>query len=735
MSTQNASLNIRVATTGVSAVMAQFGQLSNVIAGFGSQLAAGFSVAALVNFTRQTINTADNMRDLSQQVGVSVEALAALRKQGATNDLTLDSIGLGLGLLNNKLFDAASKGGEAAKVFKTLGVSIADADGNLRTTEAVLTDIADVFKRMPDGAQKTAAAMDLFGRSGRQWVPLLNEGAEGMRKLREQAGGIDTKFADDADRFNDSIASFQLALEGLSVALAKNITPTLTAFVKLLTDASDSTEKTYGFVALLSDAVKVLTAGFTVIISAVKLFAEALGQTLAIIPNLIKDGFDSAQAAMNQFADSLPGKIAAIQIRLADIFSPQQFPTAPKPALAFKVTAGDGNEKAKAKGMEELRKLQQELLAETLQGYDQERVKIANAYDEKIRSIREAATAAGIALDDERIKELELDAARASDMKSQELAAKRVLEAQKIANDLEREFLDIDREILRAQQELYDTKRRNIEQDFRLTEAQKFKQVQALGQDPSGRNATGPDPSSITDQMTLALTRMQDAFGTVAQQIAGTFASTIGGAINSISDGITDLIMGTKTWGEALRNIAGSILSSVINGIVKMFVTWIVQMTLMKALQKVFAVETNVQAAQSAAAWAPAAVAASIATFGTAAAVGVSAALTSMAVGSAFAAGLSATAGFAEGGFTGAGGKYDPAGIVHRGEWVMPQETVKAWGPQAMASIQDGPQAMGNKSLNQTVHVHMDKRKMLDELRDEIEGIAVEAGKRHFTRL
>ena len=33
---------------------------------------------------------------------------------------------------------------------------------------------------------------------------------------------------------------------------------------------------------------------------------------------------------------------------------------------------------------------------------------------------------------------------------------------------------------------------------------------------------------------------------------------------------------------------------------------------------------------------------------------------------------------FAEGGFTGKGGKYEPAGIVHRGEWVAPQHVVQS---------------------------------------------------------
>ena len=44
--------------------------------------------------------------------------------------------------------------------------------------------------------------------------------------------------------------------------------------------------------------------------------------------------------------------------------------------------------------------------------------------------------------------------------------------------------------------------------------------------------------------------------------------------------------------------------------------------------------------------------------------------------------------GFANGGYTGHGGKYDPAGIVHKGEGVLTQEEVKALGgPQGFEDL------------------------------------------------
>ncbi|HVI60138.1 MAG TPA: phage tail length tape measure family protein [Luteimonas sp.] len=51
---------------------------------------------------------------------------------------------------------------------------------------------------------------------------------------------------------------------------------------------------------------------------------------------------------------------------------------------------------------------------------------------------------------------------------------------------------------------------------------------------------------------------------------------------------------------------------------------------------------------------------------------------------------VGSTSGFAAGGFTGWGGKYTKAGDVHRGEYVMPQETVRAYGLDAMRAIHAG---------------------------------------------
>jgi lambda family phage tail tape measure protein len=46
---------------------------------------------------------------------------------------------------------------------------------------------------------------------------------------------------------------------------------------------------------------------------------------------------------------------------------------------------------------------------------------------------------------------------------------------------------------------------------------------------------------------------------------------------------------------------------------------------------------------------------------------------------------LGISLGFAKGGYTGDGGKYEAAGVVHKGEFVVPQETVNTFGADYFA--------------------------------------------------
>ena len=79
-------------------------------------------------------------------------------------------------------------------------------------------------------------------------------------------------------------------------------------------------------------------------------------------------------------------------------------------------------------------------------------------------------------------------------------------------------------------------------------------------------------PTSMFDEVRVEMKNLQDGFQTVATTIGGVMRS----AIDGIAGSMAGLIQGTMTWAEALRNIGGSIINSVISGISRMFAEWVI---------------------------------------------------------------------------------------------------------------------------------------------------------------
>ncbi|MGS3480136.1 phage tail protein [Enterobacter hormaechei subsp. xiangfangensis] len=134
--------------------------------------------------------------------------------------------------------------------------------------------------------------------------------------------------------------------------------------------------------------------------------------------------------------------------------------------------------------------------------------------------------------------------------------------------------------------------------------------------------------------------------------------SMLGAAVDSLQGGatnaITGLINGTQSLQESLANIGTTILNSVVGGFVQMGVEWVKSQLMGQAAAATSLTSTMAQATAAASAWAPAAMSASIATYGSAAAIGQAAFAESMVA----AKGLALAGGRRYGGTVSAGNAY-----------------------------------------------------------------------------
>jgi len=221
--------------------------------------------------------------------------------------------------------------------------------------------------------------------------------------------------------------------------------------------------------------------------------------------------------------------------------------------------------------------------------------------------------------------------------------------------------------------------------------------------------AIGPEAVANVQRLREELDRMQATTSLLQQELGSTFKS-------SMSDFLYTLTMNTASLGEAVRGF----LLSMADGLARMASealsqeAWAGLLNMFSQRKGEGGADTEQLAAAAATASAAAALGTSAALVNTGAgALGASA--TSLTVaGSTLPAGAAAIAaaavqlqaaaaslmvansigaasgGFAAGGYTGPGGKYQPAGVVHRGEYVMPQETVQRYGLPMMRAMHQG---------------------------------------------
>ncbi|GAB2913683.1 phage tail tape measure protein [Paralcaligenes ginsengisoli] len=216
-----------------------------VIAGaaIGTALAgAGVALAVLV---KQSIDAMDDMSKLAQSTGTSVEALTGLAYAADLAGVNHEQLGVALTRLTKNMSDAAMGTGDAVKGFAAMGISVNDASGKLKNSDTILGEVADKFASYKDGAEKTALAVNLFGKAGAQLIPLLNGGADGLAQLRDEAAKygvvLGTDVARSAEDFNDNLSRLHTMFQGGIDQISTEVLPTLNKYAQFMVSAAENT--------------------------------------------------------------------------------------------------------------------------------------------------------------------------------------------------------------------------------------------------------------------------------------------------------------------------------------------------------------------------------------------------------------------------------------------------------------------------------------------------------------
>ena len=205
--------------------------ITNIAAGIGLEKIIEKSVSEAVFFVKDGFERIDKIGKEAQKAGIGVEAFSGLVLSAELADVSMEQLGVSLGKLSKNMVDTSKGTGEAQATFQALGISVTDSNGKLKDAGTVLTEIAGKFANSADGAGKTAAAIALLGRSGKDLIPLLNAGADGLEEMRKTAENmglvISENTAASVEHFNDNLKILAKTKEGIVNLVIQGVIPAL----------------------------------------------------------------------------------------------------------------------------------------------------------------------------------------------------------------------------------------------------------------------------------------------------------------------------------------------------------------------------------------------------------------------------------------------------------------------------------------------------------------------------
>ena len=228
---------------GVGSATKRFGALRGTLGGVGKAgkiAAIGIGAIAVVGIgvgiklAKDFLVAGDALHKMNLRTGISVEELQKMRFAAEQSGSSLEVFEKGLQTFNKGLADAATKGtGPVADGLELVGLGLKDLQG--LAPEEQFKVMADAIAAIEDPTLAAAASQKLFGGAGRDLLPLLKEGADGINKLgaqAEAAGNImSSETAAAAAKFNDEMNLLKQQLGSLAQRGFQKLIPYMLDFL------------------------------------------------------------------------------------------------------------------------------------------------------------------------------------------------------------------------------------------------------------------------------------------------------------------------------------------------------------------------------------------------------------------------------------------------------------------------------------------------------------------------
>lgn len=206
---------------------------SSAISSSFTKIGAAVAAIGFTALVRQALEFADELEKASARTGIAVEGLQKLQFIANQTSGDIGTITNAISRMQVQLAAVDEGSTDATKALARLQIPIGQFVG--LAPDQQFQKVAVAIANIQDPAQRTAAAVGLFGKSGAELLPVLVSTGLELDKVTAQfeaiGGPVSQKTVDQVDEIGDSFGRLKISTRSLVTELAALAQPLLTPLV------------------------------------------------------------------------------------------------------------------------------------------------------------------------------------------------------------------------------------------------------------------------------------------------------------------------------------------------------------------------------------------------------------------------------------------------------------------------------------------------------------------------
>lgn len=288
--------------------------------GAGCVAAGSAAVGAITGMASSSASAMDEIDKASQKMGISAEGYQEWNHAMELSGMSIDTMKTGMKALQKAMTGVDEEGNATSEEFQKLGVSLTDAEGNMRDVEDVMNDAILKLADMEEGADRTAIATKLFGRAGTEMAPMLNSGSEAIEQMKQEAHDLGLVMSDEdvkaGAKLNDTLSNLKSSFAAVKTNLGNALIPVVQKFAELLIGVMPTIQSMFDKLA------PVLTKLFEDLMPPLMDLADALLPVIFDVIDAILPIVTQIASAVLPIITDLIGKLAPILGKIAERIMP-----------------------------------------------------------------------------------------------------------------------------------------------------------------------------------------------------------------------------------------------------------------------------------------------------------------------------------------------------------------------------------------------------------------------------